>query len=86
MATKIRKPWRNAREGWRGGSRTAKDRGKAGNIGMLVQIQVKNRWADDPVRRHNGRRWMDWWGRRGLPPPQKDIRKQEGRAGQDKYT
>ena len=57
--------------------------GESGNIGMLGQRQVTPKWADDPVRRHGGRRWRGCWGRGGFPP-QKDVRRHEGRAGRDK--
>ena len=68
-----------SREGRRGGAQTSKDRGEAGNIGMLGRIQVTLRWADDPAWRHNGRRWRGCWGRRGLPPP--EGHQTEGREG-----
>ena len=62
-----------AREGWRGGAQTVKDRGEAGNIGMLVQRQVTPRWADDPVWRHDRRSWRGCQGIMRLPPPCKYI-------------
>ena len=58
-----------ARKGRREGSRAAKGRGEAGNIGILVQRQVKPRWEDDPVRIRNGSWWRGCWVRRGLNPP-----------------
>ena len=39
-----------------------------------------DRWADDPVRRKDGRRWKECRGRRGLPPPRKYIVRWEERA------
>ena len=57
-----------AREGQRGGAWIPKGRVEAGNISMQVRIQVTPRWADDPVRRQNGRQWRGCRGRRGLSP------------------
>ena len=74
-----------AREGWKVVSKTVNYRGNAGNIIMLGRVQVTPRWEDDPVQRHNGRWWRGCWGRRGIPPPCKYIRRREGRAGRDKY-
>ena len=45
-----------------------KDRGEAGNIGMLVQRHVTPMWEDDHVQRHDGRQWWGCRGRRGMPP------------------
>ena len=75
-----------AREVWRVRKWTEKDRGEAGNIDLLGQRQVTPRWEDDPVQRYIGRQWRACWGRRGLPPPWKDIMQSEGRVGRDKYT
>ena len=67
------------REGRTGGARTSKDRGEAGNIGMLGQREVMPRWADDP----NGRWWRGFRGRRDLNPPERhQAAGREGRAGQ----
>ena len=62
-ATEIRQAWRErGKVGGGGGSWTAKDRGEAGNIGMLGLRQVTPRWEDDHVRRHNGSWWRGCWG------------------------
>ena len=55
------------REGGRGGARTAKYRGEAAYIGILVQRQVTPRRAYDPVWRHDRRRWRGCQVRRGMP-------------------
>ena len=51
---------------------------------MLEQRQVTPGWADDPVRRHAGLRRRECRGRRGHPPPRKEIGQQEERVGQFK--
>ena len=68
-----------ARGGCKGGSRTAKDRGEAGGIGILGRRHVTPRWADDPVQRHDGRWWSGCRSRRGLPPL--EGHQEEGREG-----
>ena len=54
----------------RGVAQTANDRGEAGKISVLGWRQVTPRWADDPVRRHNGYLWRGCLGRRGVTPPE----------------
>ena len=72
-----------AREGRKERARTEKGKGKAGNIFMLGQRQGMPRWADDPVRRHNGHRWRGCQGRKRLPPPEGNWEVgREGGAGQ----
>ena len=68
------------REGKRGRSHTAKGRGKAGNIGILLQRYVNLRLADDPVLRHYGCQWRGVVAG-GVCHPQKDIGRQEETAG-----
>ena len=42
------------------------------------------RWADDPVRIHDGRWWRGCRGRRGLPPPEgHQTARRESGAGQE---
>ena len=48
---------------------------------MMGQRQVNTGWADDPVRRKDVRQWRGCRGRRGMPPPWKDIGRKEERAG-----
>ena len=59
-----------AREDQRGGATIVKVKGEVWKIGMLGQRQVKPRWAYDIVRRHDGRRWRECRGRRGITPPE----------------
>ena len=68
------------REGQRGEARTAKDRGEAGNMGMLGRRQVTPRWEDDPVYVGGG-----GVGSVGGCPPRKDTRRRERRMRRDKY-
>ena len=49
---------------------TVKGRSKAGNISILIQMQVNLRLVDDPVLRHDGCQWRRYRGRRGIPPPE----------------
>ena len=72
------------KEGRRGGARTAKDRGKAGSIGMMGRRQVIPRWVDYPVQRHYRHQWRGCGVRMGLPPPQKNIVWIKDRAGRVK--
>ena len=46
---------------------------------MMVRRRVTPRWADDPVSRQGGSRWMGRRGRSGLPPP--DVHDMAGGGG-----
>ena len=66
----IRQAWQERGRVGGGGARTEKGRGKTRNTGMMGQRQVTPRWIDDPVKRHNRRRWRGCQGRRGMPLPE----------------
>ena len=52
----------------------------------MEQRLVTPRWEDDPVRKQDIIWWRGCLGRRGLPPPRKDIGRQKERADQVKNS